>query len=57
MFQAKWIERREFWNDKMERRYKHRRKELWPKLPLKVRSVFFKLPLKVMSIRSIFLKQ
>ncbi len=38
MFQAKWMERREFWNDKMERRYRHRRKDLWPKLPLKVRT-------------------
>ena len=27
---------REFWNDKMQRRYEKRRSTLWPKVPLKV---------------------
>jgi len=35
-FDADWIESREFWNDKMEKRYQKRRKEMWGKVPLKV---------------------
>ena len=34
--QAKWISQREYWSEAMERRYLRRRKELWPKVPLKV---------------------
>ena len=36
LFQAKWISQREFWSESMEKRYARRRKELWPKVPLKV---------------------
>ena len=35
-FKAKWISQREFWSESMEKRYARRRKELWPKVPLKV---------------------
>ena len=34
--QADWIERREFWNPKMQKRYEKRRREMWSKVPLKV---------------------
>ena len=30
------MEKREYWNDKMERRYEKRRREMWSKVPLKV---------------------
>ena len=33
---AKWIPQREYWSEAMEKRYHHRRKEMWPKVPLKV---------------------
>ncbi len=36
LMQADWMERREFWNDKMQRRYEKRRKEMWSKVPLRV---------------------
>jgi len=35
-FNAKWMSQREYWSEAMEKRYKRRRLELWPKLPLKV---------------------
>ncbi|CAB4057632.1 MAN2C1 [Lepeophtheirus salmonis] len=34
-FDPEWIDKREFWNNKFEKRYQERRK-LWSKLPLKV---------------------
>ncbi|XP_059084472.1 alpha-mannosidase 2-like [Tigriopus californicus] len=35
-FLGEWVEMREYWNDKMEKRYQKRRKDMWPKVPLKV---------------------
>ena len=31
-FQAEWIDRREYWNDKMQRRYEKRRQDTWSKV-------------------------
>ena len=35
-FNAEWIERREFWNEKLQRRYEKRRRDTWTKVPLEV---------------------
>ena len=31
-FQAEWMDRREYWNDKMQRRYEKRRQDTWSKV-------------------------
>ena len=35
------MSQREYWSEAMEKRYKRRRLELWPKLPLKGHFFFF----------------